>query len=541
MSQKAPHSITTLITDLAAQAPASDLSPADAREQLDALCGDGQSLSAFLTRKGMRLPETQQLAILRLLQAAEATDFAPVLQKWGQTQTVSLRTRLHAVAILNRWEVDIDQAQHRALQQAGALLDDLQAADTLPLQTDDTDQLAAPWQSRVLALPLCLALDVARSLAPNQPHRAIAVLQTLRPMADNQDRLAIAEGLAVIPLAESATVLQHMLGEASNKTVQKAIKKALHRLKAQGVHVEDTAPGTSAVFGAASHRLEQCLASHIDPAGNRALWMIRTKPFGGYHLAYLIVNYGLGIQRATGLSITKRDLPELIEKTSGPLPLIELEPAYCQYQVALIHQMNLATGTPVPDEFFSLRDVIGDTHETFDKAIIYTVLPDHEIEKIDVYESFVNDLLDVPEFAGWRLPDALLQVYGDQLHDLEQSQIVISERAQRERISAIYEEATKEALSGESRRIMRLRLEEMAYYLWQTDRHREALWAVAAAKSLETDIPERLQRNRFVGALLRRSLDSVKQRPSRNIILPYTSSAPAPSRATREEERRIII
>jgi hypothetical protein len=541
VSQKAPHSITNLITDMAAQAPASDLSPADAREQLDALCGDGQSLSAFLTRKGMRLPETQQLALLRLLQAAEATDFAPVLQKWSQTQTVPLRTRLHAVAILNRWEVDIDQAQHHALQQAGALLDDLQAADTLPLQTDGSGQLAAPWQSRVLALPLCLALDVARSLASNQPHRAIAVLQTLRPMADNQDRLAIAEGLAVIPLADSAAVLQHMLGEASNKTVQKTIKKALHRLKAQGVHVEDTAPGTSAVFGAASHRLEQCLASHIDPAGNRALWMIRTKPFGGYHLAYLIVNYGLGIQRATGLSITKRDLPDLIEKTSGPLPLIELEPAYCQYQVALIHQMNLATGTPVPDEFFSLRDVVGETHETFDKAIIYTVLPDHEIEKIDVYESFVNDLLDVPEFAGWRLPDAMLQVYGDQLRDLEQSQIVISERVQRERISAIYEEATKEALSGESRRIMRLRLEEMAYYLWQTDRRREALWAVAAAKSLETDIPERLQRNRFVGALLRRSLDSIKQRPSHNIILPYTSSASAPSRATREEERRIII
>jgi hypothetical protein len=541
VSQKAPHSIATLITDLAARPLASALSPADAREQLDALCGSGQDLSAFLTRRGMRLPETQQLAVLRVLQAAEATEFAPVLHQWSQTQTVPLRARLHAVALLNRWEVDIDQTQHNALQQAGALLDDLQATDTLPLQAEGSGQLAEPLQGRVLALPLCLALDVARALAPNQPHHAIAVLQTLRPMADHQDRQAIADGLAVIPIAESAAVLQHMLSETSNKTAQKAIKKALHRLKAQGVHVEETAPGTSAVFGAASHRLEQCLASHIDAAGNRALWMIRTKPFGGYYIAYLIVNYGQGIQRATGLSITKRDLPDLLEKTSGPLPLIELEPAYCQHQVALVHQMNRTSGTPVPDEFFSLRDVIGETHERFDKAIIYTVLPDHEIEKIDVYESFVNDLLDVPEFAGWRLPDAMLQTYGDQLRDLEQSQIVVSEMAQRERMTAIYEAATQEALSGESRRIMRLRLEEMAYYLWQTDRRREALWAVAAAKSLETDIPERLQRNRFVGALLRRSLDSVKQRPSRKIILPYASSAPAPSRATQEEERRIII
>jgi hypothetical protein len=203
--------------------------------------------------------------------------------------------------------------------------------------------------------------------------------------------------------------------------------------------------------------------------------------------------------------------------------------------------MNLATGTPVPDDFFGLRDVIGEPEATFDKAIIYTALPDHEIEQIEVYESFVDELLNVPEFAGWRLPDAMLQAYGDQLRDLEQSQIVVSEIAQRQRISAIYEAATEEALSGESRRIMRLRLEEMAYYLWQTDRRREALWAVAAAKSLETDNPERLRRNRFVGVLLARSLESVKRRPSRNIILPYTSAAPAASREPQGEQRRIII
>lgn len=541
MSQQAPHAIATKIAALAAQAAASDLSPADARQQLDVLCQDGQDLAAFLTRKGMRLPETQQQAVLHLLQAADATEFAAVLQKWCQTQTVSLRTRLHAVAILNRWHVDVDHAQSNAMQQAGALLDDLLDIATPPLREDGSGRLVEPWQGRVLALPFTLALDVARDLSLKQPHHAIAVLQTLRPMADNQDRLTLADGLAGIPLPESAAVLQDMLGDASNKTTQKAIKKALHRLKAQGVVFADIAPGTNAVFGAASHRLEQCLASHIDPAGNRALWMIRTKPFGGYHVAYLIVNYGQGIQSAMGISITKRDLPDLLEKTSGSLPLIELEPTYCQYQVALAHQMNLATGTPVPDEFFALRDVIGETSVTFNQAIIYTALPDNEIEHLDVYEPFVDDLLNVPEFAGWRLPDAMLQTYGDQLRDLEQSQIVVSEMAKRERMSMIYAEASEQALSGESRRTMRLRLEEMAYYLLQTDRRREALWAVAAAKSLETDIPERLRRNRFVGALLERSLESVKRRPSRNIILPYTPAASAPSRAAQGEERRIII
>ncbi len=228
-------------------------------------------------------------------------------------------------------------------------------------------------------------------------------------------------------------------------------------------------------------------------------------------------------------------------ENGSELPSGYLEPTYCQYQVALAHQMNLATGSPVPDEFFGLRDIIGESDVTYDRALIYTVLPDSEIERIDTYEPFVDDLLNVPEFGGWRLPDTMLQTYGDQLRDLEESQIVVSDVAKRERISAVYEEATAEALSGESRRIMRLRLEEMAYFLLQTERHREALWAVAAAKSLETDVPERLRRNRFVGALLERSLESVKQRPSRNIILPYTPPAPAPSGIAEGEQRRIII
>jgi hypothetical protein len=539
VSQQAPRSITTMIADLAVQFPEAELSSDDARQQLDELCGSGQDLSAFLTRKGTRLPETQQQAILRVLRAAEATDYVPVLQTWRQTQTVPLRTRLQAVELLNHWQADRDPSQLDTLRQAGAVLNDLEAMEQPPLLEDGSDRLAEPLQGRVLALPLSVALDVARDPAPHQPHHALAVLQTLRPIADQQAPQSIVDALALVPVPESAVILQNMLVDVPNKAAQKAIKKALHRLKAQGVQVEEAASGTHAVLGAKNYRLEQCLASHIDADGNRVLWMIRTKPFGGYNIAYLVVNYGQGIQRAMGISINKRDLPELIERTSRGVPLIELEPIYCQYQVALTHQMNLTSGTPVPDEFFSLRDVIGDTTVTFDKAIIYSAIPENEIEKIDVYEPFVDDLLNVPEFAGWRLPDAMLQVYGDQLRDLEHSQIVVSEMAKRERINAIYEEATKEALSGESRRIMRIRLEEMAYYLWQTDRHREALWAVAAAKSLETDMPERLQRNRFVGALLERSLASVKRRPSRSIILPY--GVPSPSRPPQEEERRIII
>jgi len=277
------------------------------------------------------------------------------------------------------------------------------------------------------------------------------------------------------------------------------------------------------VVGAVAHRLEKCLASFIDGAGERMLLLIRTKPMGGYNLAYLVINYGLGIRYVLGLQASKRELPEILEKVQGPAPLIELDPAYCQYQIALAHQMNLETNTPVPEEYFALRDVIGESNTTFERGIIYSALSDADLEAAKTYDTYADELLKLPEFAGWTLPASVIQKYGDALREIEQSQIVVSPAMQQERMNEIHTRAMEEVLGERSRRLMRIRLEEMAYYLLRTDRHREALWAVAAAQSLEDDNPHRLQRNPFAGALLERSLDLAKARPSSGrIILPFS-------------------
>lgn len=253
------------------------------------------------------------------------------------------------------------------------------------------------------------------------------------------------------------------------------------------------------------------------------LLLIRTKPLGGYNMAYLVINYGTGIRYALGLQASKRELPEILAKIQDPAPLIDLEPTYCQYQIALAHQMNLDTHTPVPEEYFALQDVIGECHTTFERAIVYSALSEADLEVAKTYDTYASDLLELQELAGWTLPTSIIQQYGDALREIEQSQIVVSPAIQRERINEIQDRAMEEALGERSRRIMRLRLEETAYYFLRTDRRREALWAVAAAQSLEDDNPHRLRRNPFAGALLERSLELAKARPGGGrIILPFS-------------------
>ena len=476
----------------------------------------------FLEHRFARLSAAQQQVILALLEAAPAPDLGPLLQQWSRSAALPLPTRARAIEVQEHGNGPVDTAYRDGLVHAARLLHQLRTAEPSPL--DENDALASPWSEELAQLPLDLRLDVARELGVEHADLTLAVLRAIRPAASGRDTGPFVEALADIPLTGSALLLQELLEETTDKGLQKAIKKALHRLKVQGVTFAEVQPKRhTAVVGAVTHRLEKCLASFIDGAGERMFLLIRTKPMGGYNLAYLVINYGTGIRYALGLQASKRELPEILEKVQGPAPLIELEPSYCQYQIALAHQMNLETNTPVPEEFFTLRDIIGECNTTFERAIIYSALSDADLDAAKTYDTYADKLLDLPEFAGWTLPASIIQKYGDALREIEQSQIVVSPAMQQERINEIHTRAMEEVLGERSRRLMRMRLEEMAYYLLRTDRHREALWAVAAAQSLEDDNPHRLRRNPFAGALLERSLDLAKARPSSGrIILPFS-------------------
>ena len=513
--------------------------PDEARTTLHSLRQEYPELRKFLEHRFARLPEAQQQVVLALLDAAPAPDLTPLLQQWSRNGALPLHTRAQAITVQEHGNGPVDTAYRDGLVHAASLLQQLRATEPSPL--DESDALSSSWSEGLAQLPLGLQLDIARELGVEYADLALAVLRAVRPVASGREALTYVEALADIPLTGSALLLQEILLETTDRGLQKAIKKALHRLKVQGVIFAEVQPKRHTVLlGAGAHRLEKCLASFIDGAGERMFLLIRTKPMGGYNMAYLVINYGTGIRYALGLQASKRELPEILEKVQGPAPLIELEPTYCQYQIALAHQMNLETHTPVPEEYFALRDVIGECNTTFERAIIYSALSDAELETAKTYDTYVDDLLNLPEFAGWTLPESIMQKYGDALREIEQSQIVVSPAMKQERINEIQTRAMEEVLGEQSRRLMRMRLEEMAYYLLRTDRHREALWAVAAAQSLEDDNPHRLRRNPFAGALLERSLDLAKARPSSGrIILPF-SQLPGGGGSSSDTQRLII-
>jgi hypothetical protein len=268
------------IAELAETLGGREIPSHEARSLLATLHHDYADFEKFLARRFSRLPERQQRFLIELLRQAQAQEFTSLLQQWSRDRSLPLPIRVFAIHAQEQLGRQTDTAYRDALLRTVEILDKIR--QTAPAPLTDTGELLADWRNTVLDLPLALALDLAHAVQFDQPHTALAIIKSLRPIVDAKDRVALIECLAEIVIPESATMLLDILHDTSDKTFQKTVKKALHRLKARGLAVEsDQQRPHTAFAGTVTHRLEKCLASHIDGAGDRALWMVRTKAFEG--------------------------------------------------------------------------------------------------------------------------------------------------------------------------------------------------------------------------------------------------------------------
>jgi hypothetical protein len=441
------HELADRIAELADTASAQSLSEAEVGTCWQGLVAEYPDIAKFLRRRFSRLAVSHQLLILQLLQGAEDGDYIKLLQAWSQDAGLDFSIRLGALDVASKLGAAIDTSFYEELQHVCQLCNQLCQEEATSLT--EAGDLHDRWRDTVVELPLNLAIALGRQLSALQPLTGLAIFRALLPALDVKDRLTVVDNVSQIAQPESVQVLLNLLAETTEKGLQKTIKKALHRLRSQGLAVDDEVQRShTAVVGAANLQLEKCLASHIDPEGNRVIWMIRTKPFGGYNIAYMVINYGTGIQHAMALQVTKRELPELLEQAQEQVRLIEIDPAYCQYQVAQAQQMNLATRTPVPEQFFALQDIVGETTETFDQALIYSTLSEADLEALQTYTDHAEELLGLPELAGWRLPGSIVDKYADMIRAVDDSQIVVSPSLKSERKSEIYAQVCSGIAAG---------------------------------------------------------------------------------------------
>jgi hypothetical protein len=107
----------------------------------------------------------------------------------------------------------------------------------------------------------------------------------------------------------------------------------------------------------------------------------------------------------------------------------------------------------------------------------------------------------------WRLPEAVLKPYVEEIGRAGESVIVLNPLHKQERVNAVIDRAAAELLTGDNGRAVRRRLEDIAYYIARVGRRAQAGWAVAAAARLRDGID--VTKSPFFQAFIRTQLGTV--------------------------------
>lgn len=328
--------------------------------------------------------------------------------------------------------------------------------------------------------------EVIRTISNQRPDKVLLLYEALLTLENETVFRVIADMLKQHPTEKAAQLLQHILQQAQNKEIQKIARRSLYHLQSTGIKVElsHTEPEVPPL-AKPQFQIRMAMVSPIDGAGYRAVWLARTKPFGGYNMVHLILQDQEGIKECFGAPITKKELPELLrEMQRDDFPLIEIDPAYCQHLIAEAYQANLRSGTEVPREYFRLREIIGEPERSFTTPLIYQELPAQEIEAQPYHLANSAQLLNSKEFQSWYIPREMAEKYLPKLQEMEVSPIIVSPMAQKEREEDILKALAEEFFTPEMTARYQRRLEEMAYLLLRMGREAEARMAFAVALAL---------------------------------------------------------
>jgi hypothetical protein len=316
------------------------------------------------------------------------------------------------------------------------------------------------------------------------PADAIAKLRELRGNPGIID-LAIARALGAIANAGAAAMLVAMEAGATG-ALRREVRRALYKLKQHGIDAPaSTAPAAGAVHDDAEKTEITAMLSPIDGEGARIVWIVKPRMQGGLIRMWALISEHDGLVGAQNTRLSRRELKSERDELErrAQVKLVDGD-----WRVADFIACEAWRNTPESrrgqvGNFLAIRsELIASPPPTELAHPVYAELAAEAADEPSV------ELLKEPELLEWRLPDALLKPYVDEINQAGESVIVLSPVHKQERVSAVIDRATAELLTGDNGRRIQRRLEDIAYYLERVGRRTQAGWAAAAAARLRDGI-----------------------------------------------------
>ena len=260
-------------------------------DELDAIHAFGDEVVEGLRRALASWPDRELAAGVHLVRLLHVTELTDEVAGAALRRPAPLEAKEEALELLDEAGVEVPQAVDDTVTAARAFL-------ATPSDAGLDIVLAMPEAWRVPVLEAWLADAEARD--PQLLQRALGVSAELDA--------AVVACLGVVGDASTVPALRR-LASGADRTLQKAAKKALHRLRTRGVETEvaDATEGFSLEIRPDVEAESRAFATGVDGVGGRILWFLAPWRSGGYRLLESVLDDTDGVRKAEILAVTRKD------------------------------------------------------------------------------------------------------------------------------------------------------------------------------------------------------------------------------------------
>lgn len=294
----------------------------------------------------------------------------------------------------------------------------------------------------------------------------------------------LAEGVLLAAVRRRDVQLLKAVATEGGREVAKAARKALHRLRSQGVEVGELKPAPEPVVRAAPPPEDlTAYATPIDGQGDRALWIPRPQRGGGLWLVMAVVSDARGLVHVSGGETTRKGIREMLRRANERVPAIAprpIGPDRARGIAAAALDRARARGE-VPERAELVDDLRGDPALAAPPAASEPPLPPGEEAELAASGGALHD---EPEIAAWFPEEDFLRAMALKFDETSTSVVIVNERQRIERYRQVLARSVDDYFNPARRASYAGRLFEMAEWLRATDRDGAGRRAAATARAL---------------------------------------------------------
>lgn len=304
--------------------------------------------------------------------------------------------------------------------------------------------------------------------------------------------LGIVYSLGKIADSLAAAALLRMEKETPDKDLKKEIRRSMFKLAQKGLTIpeqkraEEKSP---APLLSRSPEIEAYMSA-VDGAGGRLVWIVRPQPGHGLQTLQAMLNDREGLQRIGGAQVRRKELRNMaqeIKKQHG-ISMVSVPWEYADMILYEGFEKAKAAGRNGLENFHQLRSIVNTAKPKAQEHPVYQKLSSADVRE-GAWRELSRRLLDEPELRFWILDADWAEPFLEQLREAQTSRLVLNPMQKEERMAGIVRDTVKTLCAGETGKIMQRRMEDIAFYFFETGRTEMAKLALAVAQQIKEGDP----------------------------------------------------